>query len=310
MLTLGLTTYRPETIPLAEDLMATADSVWLEEPQTPGLAEMLAGELDIDTYLQLTDYGFARYAQDQCRLLRRLAAKGIAIRQVDPFMDELVRIHEFFAAGGAPEQIQEATTRAVYEAEREWTRRLLAFYRASAEAGFDRIVATVQAFARADAARGRLRDSMRATVLCEHVDSGQAVYVEAGYIHFSLVHELLRRGVRPRIRFVLEPVYRRLCGRRQAVAPGDILTWWYLFHPRATGRRLDRLAAQALVYNKIVAKEELPTEQGQYPHAADEVRAIGLVHGLEYDACQEVFQQIRALPTDTARQYLETQGTG
>lgn len=305
MITLGLTTYRPEAIPLTEARMVESDSVWLEEPQTPGFSEMLSGELDIDTYLQLTDYGFAQYAQDHCRLLRRLAGKGVAVSQVDPFMDELVRIHEFFASGGTPEQIQDEPTLAVYEAEREWTRRLLAFYQASAQAEFDRIVATVQSFARADAARGRLRDTMRAAVICEKAVPGQSVYVEAGYIHFSLVNELLRRGVRPRIRFVLEPVYRRLCGRRQALAPGDILTWWYLFHPRAQGNHLDRLAAQALVYNKIVAKEELETVAGEYPHAVDEVRAVGLVKGLEYAACREVFNQIRALPTEKARHHVE-----
>lgn len=306
MITLGLTTYRPEAIPLAEDLMLESDCVWLEEPQTPGFSEMLAGELDIETYLQLTDYGFAQYAQDHCRVLRRLADKGISVSQVDPFMDELVRIHEFFASGGAPEQIQDPATRTVYEAEREWTRRLIAFYQASAQAEFDRIVATVQAFARADAARGHRRDTMRAAVIDEKAVAGHSVYVEAGYIHFSLVRELLRRGIRPRIRFVLESVYRRLCGRRQAVVPGDTLTWWYLIHPQAKGDHLDRLAAQALVYNKIVAKEELDAGQEAYPHAADEVRAVGLVEGLTYAQCRDVFHQIRSLPTEKARHYVQS----
>lgn len=301
MITLGLTTYRQESLHLATEMMRSQDMVVLEEPQTPGFGDMLRGALAIDTYLQLTDFGFPGYAEQSCKAMREMFGKGIEFRQIDPFMDELVLIHEFFASGGTPQEIRKDPGKSVYNAEHVWTRELLAFYRSSTKRDFSGLVRAVQDFARADANRGALRDKMRAEALNKINNKNKNIYIEAGYIHLALIKNLIQLGIKPRVKYVLEPVYMELCGRRQPLSPGDRLTWLYYRKPRASGPKPDRLAAQALIYNKLVAKEEMPAAKGEFPHAADEVQAISLVEDLDFAVCRDVFEKIRGLPTRQAR---------
>jgi hypothetical protein len=302
MLQLGLTTYRPEALGYSTELMRGFSEVALEEPVTPGFADMLSGRLAIETYLQLTDFGFAEYARLSCQKMRELSANGLVFRQIDPFMDELVRIHEFFASGGRPDQISESVTARVYAAEKVWTARLLDFYSQSIKGGFAEVVQAVQTFAQADAARGALRDEMRAKALADRYSGAAKVYIEAGYIHLSLLSALLTKGLRPKVTYVLEPVYKQLCGLRQVLGPGDKLTWLYTRRPGAEGARPALLAAQALVYNKIVTKQEMVgTSQGHTPHAEDEVEAVSMVEDLDISTCRYLFDEIRFLPSLEAR---------
>ncbi len=302
MITLGLTNYRPEAIFPALEVMRTHNDIILEEPHTPGFEEMLQGSLQIETYLQLTDFGFPEYAKQSCTILRQLSAEGIDIYQVDPFMDELTRIHEFFASDGTPQEIQEEPTRSVYNAEREWTSKLLAFYEASLSDDFMDIVRAVQAFARADAARGVLRDHMRAQTIAEkYIGRKKKTYVESGYLHLILISDLLSYGFYPRIRYILEPVYKKLCGKRQPLTPGDRLTWLYARRPNFNGPRADRWAAQTLIYNKIIAKEEISSSEGSFPHAEDEVENIEIVENLDLGTCAHIFENIRRLSTSEAK---------
>ncbi|MFP4169260.1 MAG: hypothetical protein ACLFSY_10535 [Desulfonatronovibrionaceae bacterium] len=301
MITLGLTTYRQESLLLAADMMRSRDMVVLEEPQTPGFKDMLRGSLAIDTYLQLTDFGFPGYAKQSCKAMREMFDRGIEFRQIDPFMDELVLIHEFFASGGTPQEIQKEPGKSVYNAEHVWTRELLAFYRASTKRDFSGLVRAVQDFARADASRGALRDRMRAEALQEINCEGKNIYIEAGYLHLALIKNLLQLGIKPRVRYVLEPVYKELCGRRQPLSPGDRLTWLYYRRPRTSGPKPDRLAAQALIYNKLITKDEMAATKGDFPHATDEVQVISLVEDLDFAVCRDVLERIRGLSTRQAR---------
>jgi len=305
-LCLGFTSYRPETLPLARSAMEGHEALLLEEPHTPGFEEMLSGEMDIAKYLELTDYEFPDYTYRSCELIRELSSRGVAVRQVDPFMDELIGIHEFFISGGEPDGIPSNTvTREVYEAEREWTKRLLAFYKASRSGEFDRIVASVKAFARADAQRGRLRDRMRAERITEILVDFNSVYVEAGYIHIPLMPELLRRlprGCRFRPVYLAEPLIQGLTGRRRLLGPGDVLTLLYAFRPDRRDPRRDLLAARSLVYNQVVIKEEMsPGQREDHPHTRDEVEAIGLAASLDYDQCLQLFHRLRSLSTSEAK---------
>jgi hypothetical protein len=302
---LGFTSYRPETLPLARNAMRGHEAVLLEEPHTPGFQEMLQGEMDIEKYLELNEYEFPEYASRSCHLARELHKEGTAVRQVDPFLDELLSIHEFFLSGAGPDQIPSDTvTRKVYDAEREWTRRLLAFYKASWSGDFEPIVASVKAFARADAQKGLLRDRMRAEKITEILANCNSVYVEAGYIHVPLLPELLRRvprGCRLTPVHLIEPVLLRLTGRRRLLGPGDILTLLYAFRPERDEPRRDLLAARSLVYNEIVGKEEIDSEQEKYPHTRDEIEAIQLASSLDYGHCRELFFRLRPLSTSEAK---------
>jgi hypothetical protein len=292
-------------LPFAEKAMEGFGGVALEEPHTPGFEEMLSGELDIEQYLQLTDYEFPEYSRRSCELLRRLYAGGTAVYQVDPFMDELVRIHEFFAEGGTPQELKEGTpTRAVYECERMWTGRLIGFYERSMRAGFDGLVRAVQAFAAADAEKGRMRDQMRAERLIELLPDLGSLYVEAGYIHFALFRELMRRipsGWRLRPVHIMESVSRPLCGRRRPLGPGDVLTLLYTCRPGYAGNRDEVLAARSLVYNKMIEKEEMSAESADYPHLRDECEVVRTVGALTYEQCRRIYERVRRLPTREAR---------
>lgn len=166
--TVLFTTHRPETLPLAEAAMAGASLAVLEEPPHPRFSDMLAGRVSDDEYLMAADYEYPAFARASLAMCRCLHAAGAALAQCDPFMEELFAIHEFFIAGGAPGDIAPETLRGkVYAAERKWSAALLDFYRAAGEEDFARVVEAVKSFARADAARGRLRDALRARALAK-----------------------------------------------------------------------------------------------------------------------------------------------
>jgi len=305
-LCIGFTSYRPEILNFAASYMQKYGTILLEEPQCPGFEEMLKRELRIRHYLLETDFEFPEYAYRSCTIMRELYEQGKTILQVDPYMDELVRIHEFFVSGGTPEQISRYTpTGQVYSMEKQWTKRLLDFYKASASREFERIVYTVKEFARMDAQRGLLRNQMRAQRIAELLDHYNSIYLEAGYIHLALMPMLLRQ-LPPNTEFtpvyLQEPVMRSLAGRRQILAPGDILTFIYTFQSDFDQDRTALLAAQSLVYNKIVQKEEMcGDERDVYPHSRDELEAINLSSALNFEQCKRLFYEIRSMPTAWAK---------
>ncbi len=308
-LCIGFTSFRPETLSFAERLMQGYEAVLLEEPQTPGFEEMIRCELPIEEYLQLTDFEFPEYASRTCLILQRLARREKALLQVDPYMDELVRIHEFFAAEGRPDQIADGTlTREVYNCERVWTGRLLNFYRASGSKQFERIVSSVKEFAKVDAQKGLLRNRLRAERIAELFERFSSIYVEAGYIHLPLMRELLKRlprGADFVPAYLMEPIVRSFTGRRQVLGPGDILTLMYTFQSKHDESRADLLAAQSLIYNKVVHKEELVDESQAYPHTRDEIEATELASSLDFEQCRKLFYALKPLQTSKARAYAQ-----
>lgn len=304
---LGFTSYRMETLPYVRKKMQDFECIVLEEPPTPGFNEMLEMEMGIQDYLSLTEFGFPGFAQEQCSLLRELHAKGKEILQIDPFLEELLSIHEFFAAGRTPQEIREGTTtREVYECERVWTAKLLSFYKTtSTDNDFYQVVGAVQDFARADAQKTRMRDEMRSQGLRRVLGSYSDLYVEAGYIHFVLlrdVYRLLPAGGQLETFFSLQSYFRSRINRRQLLGPGDVLTLLYTWIPDYSGPKADLLAAQSLIYNKVVQKEEIQEHPEDFPHSRDELQAINLARSLDFNQCAELYTRIRGLPTDQAQE--------
>ncbi|MBS3779037.1 MAG: hypothetical protein KGY41_01440 [Desulfovermiculus sp.] len=305
-LCLGYTSYRLETLPFIRPMMQKFECIVLEEPSTPGFTEMLSQELDIDEYLLLTDFGFPSFAHSQCQLLQEMHAQGKNVLQVEPFLQELVRIHEFFASGGTPSEIKAGTqTSEVYDLERTWTARLLAFYRQAHNKDFSQTVAAVKDFARIDALKGRLRDEMRAQELQNIFELYPNIYVEAGYIHFALLRELyhlLPDQTGLTTFYSQEGYFRPRIGRRQIMGPGDVLTLIYTWRPEYHGLRTDLLAAQSLIYNKVVETQEIENNTDACPHAEDEIQAIRLARSLDYEQCASLYEKIRSLSTQAARE--------
>jgi hypothetical protein len=146
---------------------------------------MLQGALAVDDYLQELDLEYPAFSREMCYLLRRLRAEGKKIFQVEPFLEILLGIHEFFAKGHRPEELDPKSVQyPVYLAERNATGALLAYYQTVMTGSFEASIEAIKRFARLDAARFRLRDSLRAQALAPLVKKYPSVFVEAGVIHY------------------------------------------------------------------------------------------------------------------------------
>jgi hypothetical protein len=191
---------------------------------------------------------------------------------------------------------------------------MLAYYEGCLTEPFDAVVELVKHFARADAARGQLRDRMRAEAITDIVPGFSTVYVEAGTLHLPLLNQLnvlLPADYRVHPVFVMAPVVRRLCDRRQTLGPGDKLTLHYSYRPDYATTRADLLAARSLIHSKIQAKEEMLGTSGEFPHTQDEVETISLVERLSYPDCEALYAQVKHATTREAlaivRHYLGRQ---
>ncbi len=303
-ITLGFTTFRPETVPFAEKAVQGHDAIFLEEPDTPGFTEMLAGSLPVDEYILLTEFEFPEYAKETCRLLGRLHQAGVVIREVHPWMDTLVSIHEFFTSGGSPDQLVPGSVEhQVYTLERTWTDALLQFYTASRKQDFDALIETILTFARRDAEKIRDMDARRSEMLARETASFDAPYVECGSIHHSMVVELKRRlpGHRLQVRHLMEEVCRSRYGRRRILPPGDVLTYRYLLGSPEAPIQERTLAARAVVYNKLITKDEEPAAPHGFPHMENEAAVTGFVNTLSFEECRTRWQDFKNMSTREAR---------
>ncbi|MDJ0809828.1 MAG: hypothetical protein QNJ01_06985 [Desulfobacterales bacterium] len=308
-LTLAFSSHRPEILPLAEKQMTRHDQVVVEEPPTPEFARMLAGELPVDDYLLSVDFEYPDFVRATARLLRRLAAGGIAVWACEPFTARLMAIHDHLADGGRPSDFEtDGRLWPVYVAEREATGRLLAFYNAAAGDDFDRLLAAVCTFAQADAARFVLRDRLRAAAIAERLKRFDGrVYIEAGYLHLRLLRCLRRRlpkeaVIRPR--FLLRDVYRAAGQQSHLYGPGDRLTLAFIFDRPPAPHRQKLLAARSLVYNRLIVKDEIAPGDDPFPDAAEEIRVIGLVDRLALPECRRLYERLRGLKPLAARRRL------
>lgn len=303
--TLALANHRPECITLAKQLMERHDAVILEDPPDDRFQRMLCGELSIDTYLERLDLEYPEFSRHMSETLRRLHAMGKRLYQVEPFLEKLLEIHELFAGGGSPEDLKGGTDLGeVYSAERDATAALIDFYRISVSGSFEETVDSVKRFARSDARRFLVRDRMRADAIVGILSQPGAFVIEAGQIHYALWRELKRRlpAYYPlTVTFLMADAVRRMGYRDHLYGPGDLLTLLYIFHPNRDSREDDLLAARALIYNKLIAKEEIVETTDIYPHTRNELETTAIVRNLSMEDCRHLFSLIRRASTETAR---------
>lgn len=286
--------------------MADHDTVILEEPPDPGFTSMLSGQLEIDAYLEDLDLEFPAYSRLMCEALRDLQHNRIRIVQVEPFIDTLLKIHDFFADGGKPSDLpQSAALQRVYEVEKEATAALLNFYAVSVRGAFDACIDAVKQFARVDARRFALRDQLRADAIVDVIAAPGRHFIEAGQIHYPLWRELksrLPRDYRLRVCFLMAATLRKLGLKGHLYGPGDLLTLLYRFHPNRRFDEEDILAARALVYIKLIAKEEIGETGDPVPHCRDELEVGALTRALSMADCHQLFGLIRKKSTQDARE--------
>ncbi len=314
--TVVFTAHRPEMIPLTEGLMKTHDAVFLEEPPTPGFKEMLNGRLSIDDYLAPIDVEYPEFSKRMCCLARDLHANGTTMVQVEPFLEELIAIHDFFANGSTPTDIDHESLRyAVYLRERNVSGALLAYYRTVMTGTFDESISAIITFARQDAAKFRLRDKLRAIAIANRLKQYRSSYIEAGIIHYCLLPMLkaeIKGEVRVKSIFAARKAISQIGRKGHIYGPGDQLTLLYILHPdtaEATSRKR-LLAARSLVYAKLIAKEEITDRLETYPHIRNELDTIAMVNRLSINDCRALFPQIRrsssAATVEIVKNYLKT----
>ena len=304
--TLVLANHRPETIPLARRLMASHDTILLEEPPDRRFESMLDEKISVEAYLEDQEVEYPEFSRRMARVLQERRQAGTRLVQVEPFIELLLSIHDRFANGEGPRDLPVGTDLyRVYRAEHVATKTLLDFYRASGGDDFDTTVDAVKRFARADAQRFALRDRMRARAMVALLQNAGPVYIEAGQIHYPLWHELRRRlpaGFPLRVHFLMTGVVREMGYRRHLFGPGDLLTLRYRFHPQSRFQSEDLLASRALIYNKMILKEEIAAAAGTYPHTRDELAVGSVTDRLSLDDCRRLYPQVRRASTTDSRE--------
>ena len=303
----GLSLHRPEMIPLISEAMRRPEAIFLEEPPTPGFDQMILGGLSVDDYLLPIDVEYPAFSRDMCCLLRELHAEGKKIHQVEPFIESLLSIHEFFAEGHKPDDLAENSIHFyVYRAERAATGALLAYYQTVGTGTFEEALDAIIRFARADAARFRLRDSLRAQALVSLVQKYPSSYIESGLIHYQLwrlLRDRLPSHVQVQPLFLADVALKSMGEKGHLYGPGDQLTLLYIFHPTISESEWERLlAARSMIYSKILEKQESDEEGGIFPHLRDELACIRAVRQLSIDDCRHLFPLIRRASSSEARQ--------
>ena len=144
---------------------------------------------------------------------------------------------------------------------------------------------------------------MRAEAINTLIPAYQSVYVEAGLLHLSLLNRLRERlpaEYRIRPAYLMAPVVRQFTTRRQAWGPGDMLTLLYTYRPDYAQPLADQLAAQSLIYTKIIIKEEIAGPANSFPHTRNEVESSALVQKLRYSDCENLYARIKNRTTKEA----------
>jgi hypothetical protein len=297
MITIGFSSHRAEIIPFARQIMEQHQIIVLEEPPHPNFADMLNGNLSIADYLMEVDIEFPEFDRLMCDEVRRLHQKGKKILQIEPYLERLLNIHEYFADGMTPVDILNMVNfKSVYLAEKAATGALINFYARSMEKDFKQVIESVKAFATADAQRSNLRSALRSEEIAD-LDTTKNIYVESGYIHYPLYRCLLNNfkgNQKIRAVYLMQPVFRKLGCKRRNMGPGDILTLYYAMNLSIKEAPANLLAARSLIYTQLIETQEmLPNQSNRTPHTWDETRVNRLVDRLGFEDCKTIYPEIR-----------------
>ncbi len=311
-LTLALSTHRPETLQRTAELMSLSKLIVLEEPSHPDFYRMLEGQQSIEDHLLELDVEYPLFSTEQYRLVRDFHRLGKKVMQVEPFWHHLYRIQDFLADGNGPADIDRSSVEfQVYDHERVATGRLIAYYKAVRGTDYLKILRTMDLFARADAARFRLRDQLRTTEIMKLLPHSDSIYVEAGAMHLLLKKYLFQQlaaeggGWRLKTHFIELEEMRASGYMGSMVAPGDELTLAYMFGRKISKARAEMLCAQTLVYAKLVWKEEILEDKENFPYTRNDLETIKIARMLDLNACRELFFALRPLGRSEAVEYVQ-----
>jgi hypothetical protein len=297
MITIGFSSHRAEIIPFARQIMEQHQIIVLEEPPHPKLADMLNGNLSIGDYLMEVDIEFPEFDRLMCNEARRLHQQGKKLLQIEPYLEKLLKIHEYFAEGMTPvDVLNMADLKTVYLSEKSATGALINFYARSMEKDFKQVIESVKAFANADAQRSNLRSILRSGAIAS-LDTTKKIYVESGYIHYPLYRYLLHNfkgNQNIRAVYLMQPVFKKLGCKRRNMGPGDILTLYYALNLPIKEDLANLLSARSLIYTQLIETQEmLPDQSDMTPHTSDEALVNKLVDRLGFEDCKTLYSEIR-----------------
>jgi hypothetical protein len=309
-ITVCYSTHRPETLEITARIMYEHDVIILEEPVHVDFSEVLQGNIEIEEHLLELDTGYPEFILGQYRLLQQFSKVGKQILQVEPYLEHLLRIQYFLAEDHTPEEIEPNTVAyAVYCAERDATGVLINYYKEVQGNDFKKILSSMNSFAKADAARFVLRDSLRVEGILEALSGGKNIYIEAGSMHL-LLYRLLAGSLSKEWRLHLHSVDREaiqsLHRKGSFFSPGDNLTLHYIWGRNVTRKKWEMFCAQSLIYSKIIKKEERLGDDTKFPHTRNELESIAAVKQLSTETCEPLFQQIRTLSSEDAADVVNT----
>ena len=278
--------------------MQDHDVIILEEPFHNDFAEVLNGNIALKHHMLELDAGYPEFTFGQYQMLRQFFKAGKQIVQIEPYLEQLLNI-QYFLTEHRPEEIEANTiANAVYSAEHKATKSLIEYYNEVRGNDFRQILSTMNSFAKADAARFILRDSLRANRILEILDPYKSTYIEAGSIHL-LLSKLLVQGLSKKWHLQVHSIDREIVKilnhTSHLFSPGDELTLSYILGQKVSQRKWELQCAQTLIYSKIVSKEETLDSDETYPHTRDEIESIAAVQTLSIEDCKNLFQRMRKL---------------
>jgi hypothetical protein len=149
---------------------------------------------------------------------------------------------------------------------------------------------------------------MRAEQIAALMEDHPRLCIEAGQIHLPLgrfLHRALPPDVEIKTVFLMRAITARLGKKGHLFPPGDLLTLGYMFHPQQEDSPRHRLlAARALIYAKVAAKDEAVPDSGAYSRTLDDLRSIDLVNRLQIADCRTLFENVRRTGSALARKAL------
>jgi hypothetical protein len=128
------------------------------------------------------------------------------------------------------------------------------------------------------------------------------------HLRYPLWRELKNRlpaSYQLKVTFLMADAVRQMNYGGHLYGPGDILTLLYRFHPHKRLPSEDILAARALIYVKLILKDEIPPVKEQYPHTRDEIEVAEITKQLSYGDCRHLYPLILHSPIAEARQNVQ-----
>lgn len=298
--------HRIEFLSSIANYMQQSNLIILEEAPNDMFRKMLKEEITIKEYLEEELFEFPEFSYRFYKILQGLYKNGKEILQIEPYMERLLKIYDMFSNGKTPQEVELIPElKEVYEVEKKATKELIDFYEASISSPFNEIVEIVKKFAKADAERFRLRDSLRANEILSSLPKKGRIFIEAGAIHqylSRLLSEKLSNLCKVNKIFSLEDKVKKITGKRWLFPFGDILTLRYIFCKRENEELENILSARSIIYIMLIEKEEmLPDKKNKTPHLMDEIEVLRMVKKLSFKDCEKLYREIRFKDKEKAK---------